>query len=97
MGTCRRPTLGKEPRIAMNKFTAHGGGSQFPQRLSLIPLVGTDTNLFDLIDGHLRSPPQALDDGLCTHALLDLLFHLFEDLASKNNHASRTITYFRVL
>lgn len=93
----QKPTLGKEPRIAMNKFTAHGGGSQFPQRLSLVALIGTDTNLFDLIDGHLSGPPQALNDGLCTNALLDLLFYLFEDLACQNNHASRTITHFRVL
>lgn len=54
-------------------------------------------DLFDLVNRHRRRPPQALDNGLCGHALLYKILDLFQNLTSKYDHGGSTITDLGIL
>lgn len=81
----------------MDEFTTHSGGGQLAQRFSFVALGRTHGDLLDFVDGHARRPPQALNDRLCAHALLDQLFDLLEYLSGKHHNRGRAVADFRVL
>lgn len=63
----------------------------------MVALVGADRNLLDLVDGHLRRPPQAFDDDLRADAILDVLLDLLQNLSSQHNDRCSSISYLSVL
>lgn len=57
-------TFRKELGIPLDQFTCHGCSSQLAKSVSLLRLIRPHRDLLDLIDGHHRCSPQALDDDL---------------------------------
>jgi hypothetical protein len=57
-------TLCEKLSVSLNQLARHGGGGQLAQGIALAAVVGADSNLLDLVDGHLDCPPQTLDDDL---------------------------------
>ena len=81
----------------MDKLAAHRSRSQLPQRLPLIALRSVLRNLLDLIHSHHARSPQALNDDLTAHALLDLLLDLLQNLARQHHHRRRPVSHLGIL
>jgi hypothetical protein len=78
-------TLGEECSISLDQLACHGSRSQLDKSITAVALVGANSNLLDLVDSHLRCPPQTLDDNLRADTLLNVLLNLFQDLAGEDN------------
>ncbi len=81
----------------MDELATHRRRRQFPQCLALVALGCAHGNLLDLVDGHGRRPPQAFDDGLGAHALLDELFDFLEYFARYDHDAGRPVADLCIL
>lgn len=57
-------TLCEKLSVSLNQLARHGGSGQLAEGIALAAIVGADSNLLDLVDGHLHRPPQTLDDDL---------------------------------
>jgi hypothetical protein len=67
-------TLCKEIGIPVDEFAAHCSCSELAQRVTLVTLTCVDCDFLDLVDGHGRSSPKALHDGLAADTLIDKIF-----------------------
>ena len=90
-------TLGEKFGVALDQLAGHGCGSELGEGIPLVALVSVDRDLLDLVDGHLRSFSQALDDDLCADTLLDVLLDLLEDFSSQNHDGGCSVSNFGIL
>lgn len=63
-GQGEEPTLCEELGVALDQLAGHGCPGELAERFPPVRLVGDDGDFLDLVDGHLGSSPETLDDDL---------------------------------